>query len=170
MTDSGAPQPGQESRSPRGEIPTHVISLRAEREAAPDQISTVAVLAMLVDASIAAVQWALRRRPSAGMRSWPGRLTRAAALGAPLLLLGLGVAAAWMPGRPGPTRNADRPDAVVRVGAGAFTGSGSVITDDVPADALALARGRQVAKDGWAADFRARKRAAKAAKKADEKA
>ena len=48
MTDSGAPQPGQESRSPRGEIPTHVISLRAEREAAPDQISTVAVLAMLV--------------------------------------------------------------------------------------------------------------------------
>ena len=33
MTDSGAPQPGQESRSPRGEIPTHVISLRAEREA-----------------------------------------------------------------------------------------------------------------------------------------
>ena len=52
MTDSGAPQPGQESRSPRGEIPTHVISLRAEREAAPDQISTVAVLAMLVLASL----------------------------------------------------------------------------------------------------------------------
>jgi bifunctional UDP-N-acetylglucosamine pyrophosphorylase/glucosamine-1-phosphate N-acetyltransferase len=54
--------------------------------------------------------------------------------------------------------------APVRVGDGAFTGSGSVITEDVPADALALGRGRQVVKDGWAADFREKKRAAKAAK------
>jgi bifunctional UDP-N-acetylglucosamine pyrophosphorylase/glucosamine-1-phosphate N-acetyltransferase len=54
--------------------------------------------------------------------------------------------------------------APVTVGAGAFTGTGSVITDDVPADALALARGQQVVKAGWAARFRERKRAEKAAK------
>ncbi|MCP8939381.1 bifunctional UDP-N-acetylglucosamine diphosphorylase/glucosamine-1-phosphate N-acetyltransferase GlmU [Alsobacter sp. SYSU M60028] len=46
--------------------------------------------------------------------------------------------------------------APVRVGAGAFVGSGSVITDDVPADALALGRGRQVVKEGWAVSFRER--------------
>jgi bifunctional UDP-N-acetylglucosamine pyrophosphorylase/glucosamine-1-phosphate N-acetyltransferase len=49
--------------------------------------------------------------------------------------------------------------APVTIGAGAFTGSGSVITRDVAADALALGRGQQVEKPGWAADFRARKRA-----------
>ena len=54
--------------------------------------------------------------------------------------------------------------APVTVGAGAFTGTGSVITEDVPPDALALARGKQVAKPGWAARFRDRKRADKAAK------
>ena len=54
--------------------------------------------------------------------------------------------------------------APVSVGAGAFTGTGSVITQDVPADALALARGHQVDKPGWAARFRERKRAEKAAK------
>ncbi len=47
--------------------------------------------------------------------------------------------------------------APVSVGAGAFTGSGSVITRDVAADALALARGQQVEKPGWAARFRAMK-------------
>ncbi len=52
--------------------------------------------------------------------------------------------------------------APVRVGDGAMTGSGSVITEDVPADALALARGSQVNKEGWAAKFRERKKAAKA--------
>ena len=45
--------------------------------------------------------------------------------------------------------------APVTIGAGAFVGSGSVITEDVPDDALALGRGRQVNKDGWAAAFRA---------------
>ena len=44
--------------------------------------------------------------------------------------------------------------APVTVGPGAMTGSGSVITRDVPADALALARGEMVVKDGWAARFR----------------
>ncbi len=49
--------------------------------------------------------------------------------------------------------------APVRVGDGAFTGSGSVITEDVPANALALGRGRQVIKEGWAEAFRAHKKA-----------
>ena len=44
--------------------------------------------------------------------------------------------------------------APVTVGAGAFTGSGSVITQDVSPNALALARGRQVEKTGWAEQFR----------------
>ncbi|MEA2759340.1 MAG: bifunctional UDP-N-acetylglucosamine pyrophosphorylase / glucosamine-phosphate N-acetyltransferase [Methylobacteriaceae bacterium] len=44
--------------------------------------------------------------------------------------------------------------APVKIGAGAYIGSGSVITDDVAADALALGRGRQVEKPGWARDFR----------------
>jgi bifunctional UDP-N-acetylglucosamine pyrophosphorylase / glucosamine-1-phosphate N-acetyltransferase len=47
--------------------------------------------------------------------------------------------------------------APVRIGAGAMTGSGSVITRDVPDDALALERGPQVEKSGWAARFRALK-------------
>jgi bifunctional UDP-N-acetylglucosamine pyrophosphorylase/glucosamine-1-phosphate N-acetyltransferase len=45
--------------------------------------------------------------------------------------------------------------APVTIGAGAFLGSGGVVTDDVPDDALALARSKQVNKDGWGARFRA---------------
>lgn len=48
--------------------------------------------------------------------------------------------------------------APVTVGAGAYVGSGSVITDDVSPNALALARGRQVEKPGWATAFRDSKR------------
>ena len=48
--------------------------------------------------------------------------------------------------------------APVSIGAGAYTGSGSTITRDVAADALALGRGTQVEKPGWAAAFRNRKR------------
>ena len=45
--------------------------------------------------------------------------------------------------------------APVRVGDGAYVGAGSVGTENVPADALAIARGKQVNKAGWA---RARRR------------
>ncbi len=51
--------------------------------------------------------------------------------------------------------------APITIGDGAYTGSGSVITVDVPPDALALGRGHQVEKPGWAAAFRARKQAAR---------
>jgi bifunctional UDP-N-acetylglucosamine pyrophosphorylase/glucosamine-1-phosphate N-acetyltransferase len=54
--------------------------------------------------------------------------------------------------------------APVTIGAGAFIGSGSVITREVAPDALALGRGEQVEKAGWAAAFRARKLREKAAK------
>jgi bifunctional UDP-N-acetylglucosamine pyrophosphorylase/glucosamine-1-phosphate N-acetyltransferase len=41
--------------------------------------------------------------------------------------------------------------APVTIGDGAYVASGSVITEDVEPDALAIARGRQVQKPGWAA-------------------
>src|SRR5439155_6961694 len=48
--------------------------------------------------------------------------------------------------------------APVSVGAGAIVAAGSVITNDVPADALSIARGRQVDKPGRASEIRAQKR------------
>jgi bifunctional UDP-N-acetylglucosamine pyrophosphorylase / glucosamine-1-phosphate N-acetyltransferase len=44
--------------------------------------------------------------------------------------------------------------APVRVGDGAYVGAGSTITENIPAGALGLARGRQVNKLGWAAKKR----------------
>ena len=51
--------------------------------------------------------------------------------------------------------------APVTIGEGAYTGSGSVITRDVAPNALALERGQQVEKAGWASRFRAMKLAAR---------
>lgn len=51
--------------------------------------------------------------------------------------------------------------APVAIGAGAIVGAGSVVTADVEADALALARGSQENRPGWAARFRAAKQAKK---------
>src|SRR5262249_37877716 len=39
--------------------------------------------------------------------------------------------------------------APVRVGKDAYVAAGSSITDDVPSESLAIARGRQVIKEGW---------------------
>jgi bifunctional UDP-N-acetylglucosamine pyrophosphorylase / glucosamine-1-phosphate N-acetyltransferase len=49
--------------------------------------------------------------------------------------------------------------APVTVGDGVITAAGSVITEDVPADAFAIARGRQVVKEGRAAAMRSQAKA-----------
>src|SRR4029077_18414261 len=51
--------------------------------------------------------------------------------------------------------------APVKIGDRAYVVSGSVITRDVPADSLAIGRGRQTVKDGWAARLRQLKSAGK---------
>lgn len=48
--------------------------------------------------------------------------------------------------------------APVHVGDGALTAAGSVVTKDVPGDALALARARQENREGWAAARRERRK------------
>ncbi len=55
--------------------------------------------------------------------------------------------------------------APVRIGDGAYVGAGSVITENVPPDALAIARGRQVNKLGWAKARRREHAAGKKSKK-----
>ena len=51
--------------------------------------------------------------------------------------------------------------APVRIGPGAYVAAGSCITEDVPADSLALGRARQAVKEGWAKERKARKAATK---------
>jgi len=53
--------------------------------------------------------------------------------------------------------------APIEVGDGAYIAAGSTVTEDVPAEALAIARGRQVTKPGWAALRRTQMAAAAAA-------
>jgi bifunctional UDP-N-acetylglucosamine pyrophosphorylase/glucosamine-1-phosphate N-acetyltransferase len=48
--------------------------------------------------------------------------------------------------------------APVRVGKGAYVGAASCITEDVPQDALAIGRARQIVKEGWAREKATRKK------------
>jgi bifunctional UDP-N-acetylglucosamine pyrophosphorylase/glucosamine-1-phosphate N-acetyltransferase len=59
--------------------------------------------------------------------------------------------------------------APVKVGDGAYLAAGSTITDNVPKDALGIARGRQSTKPGWAAARRRELRAAKPPKKSSRR-
>ncbi|HET7749566.1 MAG TPA: DapH/DapD/GlmU-related protein, partial [Terriglobales bacterium] len=53
--------------------------------------------------------------------------------------------------------------APVKVGKGAYIGAASCITEDIPDDALAIGRGRQVNKEGWARQKREERASAKKA-------
>ncbi len=55
--------------------------------------------------------------------------------------------------------------APVTIGDGAYVGSGSVVSRDVPADALALTRAEQLTKEGWARRFHTTMAERKATKK-----
>jgi bifunctional UDP-N-acetylglucosamine pyrophosphorylase/glucosamine-1-phosphate N-acetyltransferase len=59
--------------------------------------------------------------------------------------------------------------APLTIGKGAFLGSGGVITDNVPADALALARAKQANKEGWAKRYHTAQQKRKAQSKAKNK-
>jgi len=48
--------------------------------------------------------------------------------------------------------------APISIGDGAYIGAGSCITREVPADALAVGRSRQITKEGWAAARRAKRK------------
>jgi len=58
--------------------------------------------------------------------------------------------------------------APVKVGKGSVIAAGSTVVEEVPPDALAIERGQQVNKDGWAAARRAKMAAARKAKQEQE--
>jgi bifunctional UDP-N-acetylglucosamine pyrophosphorylase/glucosamine-1-phosphate N-acetyltransferase len=51
--------------------------------------------------------------------------------------------------------------APVRIGRGSYTAAGSTITEDVPPESLAIGRGRQVNKQGWARELKKRREQSK---------
>jgi len=82
-----------------------------------------ALLAMLVDASIGAVQWSLRRRSGTQLASSLSRFTRLAAMSAPLVIFAIGCLAVLSPdlfSSKDASVNAES-DAAIRVGSKNFT-------------------------------------------------
>jgi len=59
--------------------------------------------------------------------------------------------------------------APVKIGDGAYVAASSAITDNVPADALGIARGKQVNKPGWASNKRRELAASQGGKKSSKK-
>jgi len=59
--------------------------------------------------------------------------------------------------------------APVKIGDGAYVAASSAITDNVPADALGIARGKQVNKPGWASRKRRELAAGEGGKKSSKK-
>jgi len=57
----------------------------------------------------------------------------------------------------------------VKIGDGAYVAASSAITDNVPADALGIARGKQVNKPGWASNKRRELAASQGGKKSSKK-
>ncbi|HKI69636.1 MAG TPA: glycine betaine ABC transporter substrate-binding protein, partial [Verrucomicrobiae bacterium] len=82
-----------------------------------------ALLALLVDASIAAVQWGLSRRRTVRPGSRSDRLFRTLAIGAPLLILATGCLAVWKPDLLSArgSSSGGNDGAVIRIGSKNFT-------------------------------------------------
>ena len=82
-----------------------------------------ALLALLADASIAGLQWGLRRRRSPFRPRWLERTARAAALSTPALLLAAGILSIFGPaaGPAVPEGDTGRSSGIVRIGSKNFT-------------------------------------------------
>jgi osmoprotectant transport system substrate-binding protein/osmoprotectant transport system permease protein len=82
-----------------------------------------AALALLVDASISAVQWSLRRRSSTRLPGWADRTTRIAAACAPAVILIVGFLAVqhpdWVSSKPMPSD--ENAGSTIRIGSKNFT-------------------------------------------------